>query len=108
MDADARDHSEWMGSTGRFVHSGDNDGENILEFPVGFVTSTMYGIPISRERVGSPLELGQDATASWMDSPGHRENLLDGSYHRTGMGIAVVEDPGGNGQIIYFTQNFKR
>lgn len=40
------------------------------------------------------------AVDSWMDSPGHRQNILDGGYGRLGVGVAV----GGGG--FYAVQNF--
>ena len=37
----------------------------------------------------------------WMNSPGHRENILDGSYDVEGIGVAVSAD-----ERVYVTQNF--
>lgn len=36
----------------------------------------------------------------WMNSEGHRANILNGAYNRTGVGIAV------SGDRIYATQDF--
>ncbi len=41
------------------------------------------------------------AVRGWMESPGHRANILDGALAMTGMGVAV--DPEGN---IFYTQLF--
>ena len=46
-------------------------------------------------------ELARNAVNGWMDSPGHRENILDSSYDRAGMGVAIADDG-----KVFFTQNF--
>ncbi len=46
-------------------------------------------------------EIASGVVEGWMGSQGHRENILDGSYDRTGIGVAVSED----GQVLV-TQNF--
>ncbi len=46
-------------------------------------------------------ELARNAVNGWMTSPGHRQNILDPSYDRAGMGIAIS----GDGKV-FFTQNF--
>lgn len=45
--------------------------------------------------------LAQTAVRGWMNSKGHRENILDSSYDRAGLGVAVADDG-----KVYFTQNF--
>ena len=49
----------------------------------------------------SPEEIAQNAVSGWMSSPGHRQNILDSSYDRAGVGIAIADD----GKVL-FTQNF--
>ena len=46
-------------------------------------------------------EIAQIAVDGWMNSPGHRQNILDSSYDRAGMGVAITEDG-----KVFFTQNF--
>ncbi len=46
-------------------------------------------------------ELARNAVNGWMNSPGHRQNILDSSYDRAGMGIAISDDG-----KVFFTQNF--
>ena len=43
----------------------------------------------------------REAVLRWLDSPGHRANLLGGSYRRTGIGVAA-----GRGGAYYVTQIF--
>ena len=49
----------------------------------------------------SPEEIAQNAVSGWMSSPGHRQNILDSSYDRAGVGIAIAD----YGKVL-FTQNF--
>ena len=46
-------------------------------------------------------ELARNAVNGWMNSPGHRQNILDLSYDRAGMGVAIGDDG-----KVFFTQNF--
>jgi uncharacterized protein YkwD len=46
-------------------------------------------------------EVARNCVEGWMNSPGHRRNILLGSYEREGLGIAITED-----ESIYITQNF--
>jgi uncharacterized protein YkwD len=41
----------------------------------------------------------------WMNSPGHRANILDGRYHDTGIGVAVGF-PGVRGSGGTYTEDF--
>jgi len=46
-------------------------------------------------------EIAVIAVEDWMNSREHRENILDASYDRTGIGVAIAEDG-----KVYITQNF--
>lgn len=46
-------------------------------------------------------EVGGRAVAGWMNSPGHRKNILNAEFSVGGIGIAVVND------YVIITQNFK-
>lgn len=41
------------------------------------------------------------AVEGWMESRGHRKNILEAKYTRTGVGVAVADDG-----VVYFTQLF--
>lgn len=75
----ARTHCNWMATSGAFQHTSANVAENIA--------------------------LGQgsagEAVRDWMNSPGHRANILNGSYRR--MGMAAYTGAGGK---IYWCQQF--
>ena len=62
-------------------------GENIYQAPRGALAD-------------SEAALADYVVRSWLDSPGHRETLLDGQFDRQGVGVAVGED------AVYVTQVF--
>lgn len=75
-------------------------GENIYQTWMYDSYTTMYGVLASYDYM-SVEELASQVVQGWMGSPGHRENILEGSYDREGIGVAVTED-----QKVYVTQNF--
>lgn len=50
------------------------------------------------------IEFAKDIVKNWMDSPHHRENILNKHFSRIGVGIAAGEYQGF--EAIYVTQNF--
>ena len=48
-----------------------------------------------------PDEIAESAVTGWMDSPGHRKNILTNTYDKEGIGVAVAS----NG-AVYITQDF--
>ena len=62
-------------------------GENIYQAPRGALAD-------------SEAALADYVVRSWLDSPGHRETLLNGYFDRQGVGVAVGED------AVYVTQVF--
>ena len=109
----ARAHSRWMGRKGRFSHRGEGGslpwdrarewgypsasvGENIWQ------TSGRSGLAYkSKFYWRSDWKLGKAAVITWMNSPGHRENLLRSEW--THLGVGVYRNKRGR---IYLTQNF--
>jgi uncharacterized protein YkwD len=49
----------------------------------------------------STEELADRAVQGWLDSPAHRENLLDPDWRQEGIGAAWTDDGS-----LYVTQNF--
>lgn len=88
----ARRHSAYMARTGAFQH----ESQNGAPFWTRLVNA---GFPRNR-RMAENIAMvpGCDAgTAAWvvelwMESPGHRKNLLDPKLTLTGVGVAVVGD----------------
>ena len=48
----------------------------------------------------SPEEIAQSSVAGWMNSSGHRENILTSSYGREGIGVAIGSEK------VYITEDF--
>ena len=48
----------------------------------------------------SPEQIGRETVASWMESPGHRENILYPRYQSEGIGVVITF------QESFITQNF--
>jgi uncharacterized protein YkwD len=75
----ARTHTAWMTNNHTLQHTTKPVGENIA---MGQRTT-------------------DEAVNDWMNSPGHRSNILNGSYKRTG--VAAYRTPDGT---IYWCQEF--
>lgn len=71
----AQNHAEWMAKSRRLKHS-DLRGDFA--------------------RMGENIAMGQrseqEVTKGWMQSPGHRRNILNKGYEYAGFGHAVSED----------------
>lgn len=118
----ANGHSETMASEGYIYHRGvDGSMEDRYE---------RYGydcrVPVSSNRyltgaenvaqawyrtsiIGggyydSPEELADGIVDQWLNSEGHRENLLRSAWRREGIGVEIVREDGN--LAVYVTQNF--
>ncbi len=79
-------------------------------------TSPTYGSPfnmmkrfgVSYSAAGENIAQGQRTAAavmiSWMNSPGHRQNILNKNYNQIGVGVAK----GSNGSIYWVQQFIKK
>ena len=82
--------------------------ENIAEHPR---VTQWRGLGMSYRPVGyyhDAEEAARELVQGWMNSPGHRENILDSESRRIGVGIAIQEasEYGYVSETIYATQNF--
>jgi uncharacterized protein YkwD len=68
-------------------------GENINQMPTGNVVG--YGYVNNDAESVARIQI-----KAWMESPGHRENILKGQYTNLGVGTAY------DGTYYYTTQNF--
>ncbi|MGM0604499.1 MAG: CAP domain-containing protein [Halobacteriota archaeon] len=121
----ARYYSNRMATEEFFAHTapdGETLGERYDRFgytcrvPAGFgryrtggenLAQTWYSqSALSNGEMGARTEneIGSNVVDQWMDSPSHRENLLDEHWRRHGIGVVVVESNGG--VRVYATQNF--
>lgn len=113
----AREHSEDMATNGYFSHTNlqglnisdrlksagiyywNTSAENILKQSIVkyFVIDTHGNIV--RTEYKSLESFAREAVESWMNSSGHRKNIL-GNFTETGIGVAE------NNNTYYFTQDF--
>lgn len=105
----AREHSEDMAQRDFFAHQNPdgeepwdraacNAGENIAQTYVNQRVERSDG---STFRISDEDELAESLTEQWMNSPGHRENILRSRWDLSGVGIYITED-----DTVYATQLF--
>lgn len=99
LQAAAQGHSEYQASVGRMSHTGRN-GSSMSQRADG---SGYAGWNALAENVaaGSP-DVGS-VMSGWMNSSGHRKNLLSATYVHVGFGLARSSDG-----TPYWTQDFGR
>jgi uncharacterized protein YkwD len=96
----ARKHSEDMGIRGYFAHE-DKKGELVSER----LAKEGIVFTVSAENIFKCTnypDVVEEAVRGWMESPGHRENILNDEVTETGVGIYKVRDE----DEYYITQNF--
>lgn len=85
-------------TVGNLIYSGiaENIFQNNLYDRIWYTN----GVPTSYEW-NDMNDLAQSTVSGWMDSPGHRQNILTQTYDRAGIGIAISSD-----DKVYITQDF--
>ena len=110
LSAIARAHSEDMARRNFFSHvNPDGDDPTARGKRAGYECHKEFGRLI-REGLAENLfeaslprrqdEIVRASVRGWMNSPGHRRNILEKGYDRTGVGVAA------SGDRIYITQLF--
>lgn len=96
----ARLHSQDMADQKYFSHRG-SDGSMVDDRAdkLGIKNWSAIGENIAFERGFD--DAANFAVDRWMESPAHRQNLLDKRWKETGMGVAILPDG-----TYYFTQVF--
>jgi uncharacterized protein YkwD len=83
---------------GNLIYSGI--AENIFQNNLYDAVWYVGGIPTSYDW-NTLDDLAISTVDGWMDSPGHRENILTKTYDKEGIGVAISSD-----DKVYITQNF--
>ncbi|MEV0900538.1 CAP domain-containing protein [Actinoplanes sp. NPDC049802] len=91
----ARGHSAWMARTRQFSHTGSG-GSNFVKR----VKAAGYAKP-SSENIAWGYRTASAVVDGWMNSPGHRANILNCKSKTVGVGVVYAA----NG-APYYTQNF--
>ncbi len=97
----ARGYSKWMAEDKFFAHK-DPEGHTVEK------RANEYGIKwrIIGENLASSNNYMNPVAASlhgWMESPGHRKNILDSAFRQSAIGAWIAPDG-----TVYFTQIFLR
>ncbi|WP_083449784.1 CAP domain-containing protein [Actinoplanes rectilineatus] len=95
LTAAARTHSAWMAQTGTFSHTG-NAGSNFT----ARVKAAGYAKP-SAENIAYGYRTADAVVQGWMNSTGHRTNILNCKSKTIGVGV-VFSASG----TPYYTQDF--
>ncbi|MFH1229731.1 MAG: CAP domain-containing protein [Candidatus Aenigmatarchaeota archaeon] len=74
-------------------------GENIFQNNLYDSVTYIDGVPFYSWN--SQNELASSTVSGWMQSPGHRQNILTTTYDREGIGVAISSD-----NNVYITQDF--
>lgn len=74
-------------------------GENIFMYPMTLGVVIIGIIPIPIPTSLDEERIARNIVNGWMDSSGHRENILDPSYDKIGVGVSIDG-------YVYATQNF--
>jgi uncharacterized protein YkwD len=122
----ARDHSEDMAARNYFAHvdpGGENPtdrgadagytcrkdyasyytygiAENLFQNNL-YSSATYYSNRRTEYDWSSPEEIALTTVSGWMNSTGHRENILTPSFDREGIGVAIAPD-----NKVYITEDF--
>ncbi len=106
----ARAHSEDMVNRGYFDHDtpeGLGPSDRIDRAGYSCWKNTHYGVAENlaiETALGDPDRTAAEAVRGWMNSPGHRTNLLGRQYDRTGVGASFGTWRGY--EAVYLTQVF--
>jgi len=73
--------------------------ENI--FQNNLYTSVTYTNGVYSYDWTTPEEIAQSTVTGWMNSEGHKKNILSSTYDREGIGVAIAAD-----DKVYITENF--
>lgn len=94
----ARAHSEDMLARDFFAHNNPEGESPFDRMDAAGIEYGTAGENIAWNNFPDPVET---AVTGWMNSPGHRNNILNGAFTETGLGIA-----GNDADGYYFTQAF--
>jgi serralysin len=107
----AQGHSESMASGNYFSHEGPGGSTPLSRMrAAGYIYNSSIGYEVGENIAWATLWLAtpKAIVASWMSSPGHRQNILDPNYRDTGMGVsphAPASEAHGQAGAVY-TQDF--
>jgi len=105
LDFAARDHTRDMVEDNYFNHDTYDRINGVETWVCGaFTRIKLYysGYTLAGENLGAGHSTPEDVVKGWMDSPGHRDNLLKPGYKEIGVGYYY----GGSSFMHYWAQDF--
>jgi uncharacterized protein YkwD len=109
----AKGHSQDMAENNYFSHrssDGSSAGDRILQDDDCLRSdgSYYYGENIwsKKGNLGSSSDIARSAFDSWMDSPGHRQNILNNDFAIEGIGAVIEFGDRSYYDRVYITQDF--
>jgi uncharacterized protein YkwD len=94
----AQAHSADMAAHNYFDHN-SQDGRS----PFDRITAAGYQFSTAAENIAAGQRTPQDVMTSWMNSPGHKANILNCALHEIGVGYATSSS---STYGAYWTQDF--
>lgn len=99
----AQEYSNHMATKNIYKHSTYtrtlNMGENIAKIPKHY-----WVIKIGNTETNKGM--ANAAVTQWMESPGHKQNILTPTYRLTGIGVSCNYEPNLENTYCWMTQNF--
>jgi len=110
----AKLHSEDMASSGYFSHEtpeglSPTDRAGVADYTCRYqignliysgIGENIHMVTGSSVSLWSPESIAETAVSGWMDSPGHRKNILTSNFSNEGIGVSISTF------TIHVTQNF--
>jgi hypothetical protein len=92
----AAEHSEYQARKNKMTHNGSGGSS-----PADRVDEAGYRWQSVAENVAYGYQDEEECMTNWMNSPGHRKNILGSSYTHFGCGVAYSRS-----NVPYYTQDF--
>jgi uncharacterized protein YkwD len=93
----AQNHSEDMALRDYFSHTGVNGSSSGDR-----ATAAGYQFSSLGENIAAGYITPQEVVQGWMNSPGHRANIMNGNYREMGLGYYYLESDTGNVNYNYY------
>ena len=103
----AQGHAEDMAEQNYFAHHSPDNSSTIASR----IEAAGYKFSLAAENLAAGYDSATDVVTAWLNSPGHRENLLNPNYTDVGFGLFFDSDPGVAPQATfenYWVQDFGR
>jgi uncharacterized protein YkwD len=98
----AQGHSQDMADQDFFSHTGSNGSS-----PWDRMEAAGYDYSTAGENIAAGQETPEEVMTSWMNSQGHRDNILNCDFEEIGVGYVYLEnDTGDTNYHHYWTQVF--